>query len=127
MPCQRRGNQTNGPMMVRPSIKSTVRASSVRPTDWARASCISTTEELMPALQQSLAMLLNEPGNCIQLHSAEAAGTLPSDRLQPEFCHHLLPPDVDVGRLAPIPPSRDSHGQALPCLPARLTRVIRRL
>src|SRR5437867_3263894 len=102
MPCQRRGNQTSGTIMVRPSTKSTVRASSVSPTDWARASCISTTEELIPAPKQSLLMLLNEPGNCIQFSSAEAAGTLQSDGVQPEFYYHLLAPDVDVERLAPI-------------------------
>ena len=47
-------------------------------------------------------MLLNEPYNCIQLHPAEATGTLQGNGFQPEFCNHVLTPDVNVGRLAPI-------------------------
>src|SRR6266851_7222821 len=47
-------------------------------------------------------MLLNETCNCVQLHSAEAPGTLQGNGFQPEFCHHHLAPHVDVGRLAPI-------------------------
>src|SRR6266849_557696 len=47
-------------------------------------------------------MLLNEPCNCIQLNPPEATGTLQGDGFQPEFCYHVLAPDVDVGRLSPI-------------------------
>src|SRR5216683_2062482 len=47
-------------------------------------------------------MLLNEPRNCIQLNPPEAAGTLQGHGFQPEFCYHVLAPDVDVGSLSPI-------------------------
>jgi hypothetical protein len=47
-------------------------------------------------------MLLNEPFNAIQLQAAEAPGTLQGNGFQPDLCHHVLTPDVNVGRLAPI-------------------------
>jgi len=47
-------------------------------------------------------MLLNELQNCIQLHSAEASGALQHDRFEPDLCHHVFAPDLDVGRFAPI-------------------------
>jgi len=47
-------------------------------------------------------MLLNEPGNCIQLNPVEAPSTLQSNGFQPELCHHVFAPDMDVGRLVAI-------------------------
>ena len=47
-------------------------------------------------------MLLNDPGNGIQLYAAEPSGTLQGERFQPELRDHIIPPHVHVGRLAPI-------------------------
>jgi len=72
-------------MMVLPSTKSTVKASLLTLTDWARASCISTAEELIPSLQYSLTMLINELRNRIQFAGAETSGSLKCHGIQPEL------------------------------------------
>ncbi len=102
MPCQRRGNQSRGTIIVLPSTKSTARASLLTLTAWARASRVSTAKELIPPLEYSLAMLINELCNCIQFAAAETSGPLKSNRLQPELRDHILAPDVNVRRLASV-------------------------
>ena len=47
-------------------------------------------------------MLLHQPYDGIQLHAAEATGTLQGHWVQPDLRHHVLAPDVDVRRLAPV-------------------------
>src|SRR5437588_9516931 len=58
--CASRGYQASGAEMVRPSASSTDRVSSLTSTWVASASRVSTTKELIPALQQLLPMLLDQ-------------------------------------------------------------------
>src|SRR6266545_2020870 len=60
VPCSRRGYQANGTAMERPSASSTDNVSALTSTPVANASRISTVEELIPALQQLLSMLLDQ-------------------------------------------------------------------
>src|SRR5437763_5169963 len=91
VPCQRRGYKVRGTMMVRPSVRSTVRESSLTATCRALGSD-STTEELTPFLQQKLLMLLDKPGNLVQFDSAESAGPCERDWVQPELGDLVLVP-----------------------------------
>jgi len=107
-------------------------ASCVTLADRARASCISTTKELMPAPEQSVPVRLNQPCDCGQLGPAEPARTLQGDGLQPHLRHHVLPPHVDVGRLAAIQRDEEEairahsedrrHAFPILPLPSRLAR-----
>src|SRR6476646_9075853 len=95
-PCASRGYQPNGAAMVRPSASSTDRVSSLTSTWVARASRVSTAEELMPALQQLLAMLLDQLADAVDLFPAEAVAALQPDGVEPELRFGVVPLDVDV-------------------------------
>lgn len=88
--------------MVRPSVRSTVKASPFTFTDWARVSSVSTAKELIPTLKQPLLMLRYKLRKHIQFMPGEAPGTLQGDRLQPELRDHVRPSDVNAGWLGPI-------------------------
>lgn len=88
--------------MVRPSTRSTVKASLLTLTECARASCFSTTEELIPTLDQALVMLLHELANPIELAPAKASAALERNRFEPEFSNHVFAPDVNMRRFASI-------------------------
>ena len=63
---------------------------------------MSMAKELIPAPEESLAMLMNELDNRIQFYSAEASGVLKDNWLQPKFRDHILASDVNMRRLAPV-------------------------
>src|SRR6266436_5674796 len=102
VPCQRRGNQTKGTMIVRPSTRSTVKASRDTFADCARASAVSIAKELMPPPQELLTMLVHELNNGIQFRATEAPGPLKGNWFQTEFRGHIIASHVNVRRLAPI-------------------------
>ncbi len=56
----------------------------------------------MPALEYSLATLVNELRNSIQFTAAETSGALKTNGFQPELCHHGLASHVDVWGLASV-------------------------
>ncbi len=62
--------------MVRPSIKSTVKDSSLTVTLRARGSLCSATKELIPSLQELFTMLLNKPAYHIKLPTVKTSGLL---------------------------------------------------
>src|SRR5437868_1376897 len=77
--CASRGYQASGAVIVRPSANSADKVSSLTSTWVATASRVSTVEELIPALQQLLPMLLDQIANTVDLFGAEAAAALQSD------------------------------------------------
>src|SRR5947199_6955105 len=97
--CASRGYQASGAAMVRPSASSTDRVSSLTSTCVARASRVSTAEELIPALQQLLTMLLDQLANPVDLFPAEAVAALQSNGVEPELRFAVVTLDVDVSGL----------------------------
>src|SRR5205085_12385526 len=83
--CARRGYHNTGTAMVRPSASSTVKVSSLTSTPVARAIRLLTAEELMPALQQVLLVLLDQFPDAVNLLAAEAVVALQADGVEPEL------------------------------------------
>src|SRR5262249_48845266 len=94
--CARRGYQANGTAMVRPSASSTDRVSSLTATRVARASRASTAEEFIPALQQLLTVLLDQPADLVDVFPAEAPAALEPYGIEPKLRLAVVPLDVDV-------------------------------
>src|SRR5262249_55601872 len=87
---------------MRPSARSTDKVSSLTSTWVARASRVSTVEELIPTLQQLFLILLDQLADPIDLFTSETAAALEPDGVEPEFRFAVITFDVDVRRLAPI-------------------------
>src|SRR5947208_2563746 len=81
----RRGYQASGAAIVRPSVSSTDRVSSLTATPVARAVRPSTAEEFMPALHQMLSVLLDQSPNAVDLLPAEAVTSFQPHGVKPEF------------------------------------------
>jgi hypothetical protein len=69
----------------------------------ARAARHSTAEELIPALQQRLPVLLDQPPDPVDLLPAEPVAPLQPNGVEPELRFAVVALDVDVWRLAPSP------------------------
>ena len=94
----RRGNHTSGTLRRRPSARSTISSSVV--TSTRRASGRSSgTEELIPGLQQLLAVVGDQPAPPCQSRGSNAVLNLPARALQPEHRQGPAILHVDVGRL----------------------------
>src|SRR5262245_42314004 len=102
LPWSRRGYQTRGTATVRPSSSRTVSSSSVTLTSTARGACSSLGEVGIPAPQQRLSVLLNQPLNPANLDWLEAAATLEPNGAQPELRAVVISFDVHVGRLVRV-------------------------
>ena len=102
VPFHNLGYQTNGTMIVRPSTRSTVSASLLTLTAFARASWISVTEELIPFLQKSLAVLKNMCCHLAEFCPAEPSRSFKGDGVQPELGDHVLPSHMYVWRFSSI-------------------------
>src|SRR5213080_2132530 len=100
--CASRGYQANGAAMVRPSASSTDRVSSLTTTRVARASRVSTTEELIPTLQKLLPVLVHQLLDAIDVLAAEATAAFEADGVEPELGLAVVAFDVDVWRLAAV-------------------------
>ena len=102
MPCHSRGNHITGTIIVRPSTRSTVSDSWSTRTPVARASRASATEELIPPLQERLAMSLHNRRNLVQLRTAVATGVGKRQRIEPELRQLVLRSHVDMRWLASV-------------------------
>src|SRR5213083_473781 len=102
VPCANLGYQARGTLIVRPSARSTTRASSETLTPWAKAVRISMTEELIPRPQESCLVCHDQPSELVQLRSAKTNTVCNSNRIQPEFGSVLVALDVHVRRFITI-------------------------
>lgn len=98
VPCHRRGYQTSGRMMVRPSTRSTVNEFFLTDTFCALASWISLAKEVIPCLQELVPMLLHHSSNPSQLCPTKTSGSCQRNRVKPVLGGHVLPPDMHMGR-----------------------------
>src|SRR5271168_5096990 len=99
LPCARRGNQASGTVIVLPSAKSAISASSVAVTFVASTAPTSTPEILMPCLHKQRLVLFNHSLNSPQFGACESTAPLQADRLQPEFSHAFIPLHMNMDRL----------------------------
>jgi hypothetical protein len=88
--------------MVRPSASSTDKVSSLTLTREARASRLSTVEELIPTLQEMLSVLLDQLVDLIDFLSAETRTLFQSHGIEPELRLGVVAIDVNVWRLRTI-------------------------
>src|SRR5215210_3091433 len=102
LPCHSRGNQTKGTIRVLPSIKSTIRDSSFTVTCLARGSSVSTAEEFIPALQELVAVILDERRDRVELCPTITPRPLQGYGVQPEFRHPGFPLHVHMRGLVSI-------------------------
>src|SRR3989304_1703610 len=87
--------------MVRPSVRSTTRSSSVTRTARARA-IASTVKVLMPGLHELVALRNYELLALSQLLTPEAAGPGQCDGLQPELCEPAFALDMNMDWFSPF-------------------------
>jgi hypothetical protein len=97
--CNSRGYQASGTEIVRPSLKSTIRLSSVTITLWALA---STVKELIPTPQQAITVLLNQCLYPIDLISTIPTAILQSDGIEPELGDIVVTFNMSVRRLVAV-------------------------
>jgi hypothetical protein len=102
VPCERRGNQASGTVMVLPSARSTISASSLAVTPLAITSLISVSEILMPSPHQNRSVFANQSLNPPNLHTAKAPAPLKTQRIKPELDLGFLPLHVNMGRFVSI-------------------------
>ena len=102
VPCHSRGNHMSGTIIVRPSTRSITSDSWSTRTPVARASRTSATEELIPPLQERLAMSLHNRRNLVQLRTAVATGIGKRHRIEPELRQLVLRSHVDMRWLASV-------------------------
>src|SRR5579862_5338437 len=102
LPFIRRGNHATGTAIVRPSVKSTERVSSVTCTDWAWAVRISSIEILLPTCHESFVVGFENPNNPPDFLTAESSVALEPRRRQPELCYVCIPLNVNVRWLLAI-------------------------
>src|SRR6266545_3479276 len=103
VPCSRRGYQASGAAIERPSASSTDSVSALTSTPIANASRISTVEELIPALQQLLPMLLDQRPDLVQFLPAEAVAPLQANGVKPELRLRVVTLDMDVSGFTAVP------------------------
>src|SRR3990172_8327083 len=87
--------------MVRPSVRSTTRSSSVTRTARARA-IASTVKVLMPGLHELVALRNYELLDLSQLPTRESAGPGQCDGLQPELCEPAFALDMNMDWFSPF-------------------------
>jgi len=100
--CKSRGYHAKGTTIVRPSVSSAERLSSVTLTSAASTSRASTLEELIPSLQELLSVLFDKLSNLIDFFARETSTPLKANRIEPELRLAFVSFDVDVRRFGSI-------------------------
>src|SRR4028118_2210319 len=93
--CKRRGYQTRGADIRRPSTRWTVTSSSVTTTSIARGS-VSTAKVLIPCLQEVSTPILHDLLDLAQLMCSETLRICESNRFDPELGHLPLSANMHV-------------------------------
>src|SRR5262245_61059660 len=89
--------------MVRPSLKSTLRVSSVTLTLSARGINISTAEIVMPCLKELLLVVAEQSLNAPKLCTNKSVIALQSKRIKPELYQLVVSLNVHMRRFITIP------------------------
>ena len=100
--CSSRGYQSSGTDTVRPSLRSTVRVSSVTATPVARGVVASVAEVVIPGLKQLCRALVYEPADIANLGPPKSAAAGQPDRAEPELGDAVVPLDVNMRRLVTV-------------------------
>lgn len=98
---RRRGNQTNGAEIVRPSVRPTTSSDAVTCTELAREVRLAT-EVLMPRPDEFSVILDDEAADRAQLVGREIRGFRKGDRLEPELRERTVSGDVNVSRFVAL-------------------------
>src|SRR5262249_52900543 len=97
----RRGDQTSGTEIVRPSSRSTTRTSSVNRTSLTRSPA-RLSEVVIPGLHQDRLVLDDEPLDAAQLDRRESQVTRQHHRGQPELRRVVVAIDMDMRSLVHV-------------------------
>jgi hypothetical protein len=97
--CKRRGYLTNGAVMVRPSIRSTLMLSSEKRTSLTRSPALSS-EVVMPSLQKLWLILRSDGFNTPQFFRAETKIVCQVHRRKPKFGGLVIPIEMNMRRLS---------------------------
>src|SRR5579863_10000383 len=94
----RRGYQTRGTLMTRPSRSDTLSASSLNATSSTRSSVV-IAEEPIPRLQEKRPVLCHHRLYCAEFVCAKSEIRCELDRIEPEFRRQIVAVDMNVRRL----------------------------
>src|ERR1039457_1412446 len=110
VPFSKRGNQASGPVIVRPSARSTARESAVTLTSCAVTSLSSVSEILMPRLQQQTGVVRSQFLDLSNLDPPKAAAIFKANWIRPELGPQFVTLHMDVRRLLMIRRVRRTSG-----------------
>ena len=96
------GNQASGTVIVLPSARSTISASSLVVTPRAIASLSSIPEVLMPFTHQQRIVFDNKSLNSSKLRACKTSASLQAHWIEPKLGLGFLPLHVNVWRLVSI-------------------------
>lgn len=102
VPCKSRGYHAKGTETARPSLRSTIRASSVTVTCRAVANRISIAEEFIPSPQEIFSIFLYKPLYLVDLTLAKPFAILKSNGVKPKFTFVPFALNVDVRRFISV-------------------------
>src|SRR5262245_32365219 len=91
-----RGYHAKGAEILRPSVNSTVKVSSVTATAVARGMVASVAEIAIPGLQQFRRVLVHEAGDVAKLCPPKTTTASEPYRIEPELGDTRVPLDVNV-------------------------------
>src|SRR5260370_30342296 len=94
-----RGYHAKGTVIERPSLRSTIKLSSVTTSLCA---LVSATKVLIPTPQQIFSTLLDELLNAIDFAAAKSATSVQSHRIEPELSNIILPLNMHMFRFVAI-------------------------
>jgi hypothetical protein len=116
LPWARRGYHVSGTVIVRPSTRSTISASSVSDTCRARASAtsIGDDEVFIPFPQKWLRVLQHEPFEFPELRGPKPAAAGKPNRVEPELGPVSVSLHVNVRWLVPVSRVKEEPIRALP-------------
>ena len=102
VPCASLGNQASGTEMLRPSLKSTLRVSSVTVMLSAVGTSASTVEVRIPCLLKHSVVLMHQLLYPAYFRASESATALKANRIKPEFRDFVIAFDMNVSGLVAI-------------------------
>src|SRR6186713_2039835 len=98
----KRGYHAKGTEILRPSVSSTVKVSSVTATAVARGVVVSVTEVVIPGLQQLPPVLIDEAGDVAKLCPPKTAAAGEPYWIEPELGDARIPLDMNVRGLVTV-------------------------
>src|SRR5271157_5424967 len=99
---RRRGYQTNGTETLRPSTRSTIKASSVSCAPTARNDDSSITKVVIPRFPELLFIFCNNPLDVQEFRSTETVASRQDHRMDPELCTAAFSFHMYMGCFSPV-------------------------